>query len=138
MYHSFLHNNSQESGRAGRDGKKSYCRIYFCKSAVSSISFLLKKDIEKKPDSKQAKSAIKEFQRMVEHCESINCRHLLFTNYFNDKEKPQCKELCDVCKNRKKTELALETFHKLSLNHYSNAIEPDADFTADLYEGKRT
>lgn len=97
---------------------------------------MLKKDLEKKPENKLAKSAIKEFYKMVEHCESINCRHLLFTNYFNDKEKPKCAGLCDVCLNRKKAEQALETFHKLSMNFYSNAIEVDAQSASDLYEGK--
>lgn len=96
---------------------------------------MLKKELEKKPDSVLAKSAIKEFQLVVQHCESVTCRHMLFSNYFGDKKKPKCEGLCDVCRNPKKAAQALETFHKLSLNYYSNAIEVDASYASDLYEG---
>lgn len=127
----------QESGRAGRDGKQSYCRIYYCKSAVKSIDFLLNKDLQKKPDSAKAKQSIKDFHRMVAYCESLECRHSLFSKYFDDSDKLLCKRNCDVCKDPKKAKQTLETFHKLSLNHYSNAIESNPD-TSDLYEGGRS
>lgn len=125
----------QESGRAGRDGKQSFCRIYYCRSAVKSITFLLQKDLQKKPDNVRCKRAIKDFEKIIDYCESIECRHLLFSKYFGDKETPKCNGRCDVCKDPKNAKKSLELFQRLSLNHYSSAVE-DVD-TSDLYGGGR-
>lgn len=128
----------QESGRAGRDGKQSYCRLYYCRQEVKSISFLLNQDANKNPLNVRAKQSMKEFDKLVNHCESVSCRHLLFTKYFGDDKEPDCKRRaqCDVCKDRKKVEKSLETFNQLSVSGFASKIQTDFD-TSDMYGGGR-
>lgn len=128
----------QESGRAGRDGKLSYCRVYYCRQEVKSINFILNMNLQKAPENTKAQRSVKEFEKLVEHCESLRCRHLLFSQYFGDAT-PDCKkrQLCDVCKDVKKAEKKLDEFHRLSMNGFNSKMDYDFNDTSDLYEGKR-
>lgn len=102
---------------------------------MKSIDYLLKMESSKDPKNERSKRAQKDFEQIVDHCQSISCRHQLFSKYFNDDEMPNCKRRCDVCKDRKKAEKALEYHQQLSMNYYSAAMVTGSG--ADLYGGGR-
>lgn len=114
-----LANYYQESGRAGRDGAQSYCRLYFAQSDVSAITFLLRKDMDPEANDQfrdkygaeawarkqaTAKAAMERFERMVQYCRNkCKCRHMILASEFSLDQDAKgalargCGESCDYC-----------------------------------------
>jgi ATP-dependent DNA helicase Q5 len=82
----------QESGRAGRDGRQSYARIYYSTDERDAVEFL----INKKNQDSTLETDNTSFKLMVMYCESMNCRHASFSKYFEDSGQ-DCIKSCDVC-----------------------------------------
>ncbi|CAD6198546.1 unnamed protein product [Caenorhabditis auriculariae] len=116
----------QEAGRAGRDGKRSFCRIYHSKSDRQTLNFHVSGDIGKlKERMKKKKATGKEeeqikalqngFEKMIDYCETPQCRHVAIAKFFDDSDARPCSKNCDFCTDPKSTKRMTENYQSLSV-----------------------
>ena len=91
-----LEHYQQETGRAGRDGLKSYCYLFY-----GSNEYRLQRGWVE--DSPNAEVMIKKLNSMYDYCQSFACRHKKLVEYFDQQYVlPSC-EACDFCNGEVET-----------------------------------
>lgn len=83
----------QETGRAGRDGLKSDCILFFNYGDKIKIEYF----IRQKSNLREQEIAYKKLKEMTGYCESDVCRRKVLLGYFGeDFDDPNCGA-CDIC-----------------------------------------
>jgi len=89
----------QETGRAGRDGERSDCILFFSYGDKRKIEYF----IEQKGDETEKLIAYKKLHDMVNFCESRTCRRRILLNYFSEEYHETNCGNCDNCLEPKET-----------------------------------
>ncbi|EEH47654.2 uncharacterized protein PADG_03738 [Paracoccidioides brasiliensis Pb18] len=88
----------QETGRAGRDGKRSGCYLYYGFQDTGPLRHMIDKG---EGSFEQKKRQRQMLRHVVQFCENeSDCRRVQILAYFNEKFEPEnCNRSCDNCKS---------------------------------------
>jgi ATP-dependent DNA helicase RecQ len=129
-----LETYSQETGRAGRDGKRSDCILFFSRGDLVKLESLIAKD----GDDAQNSVARKKLRQIAEFCENRACRRKMLLEYFGEMyEEPNCCG-CDNCLNPRETIDGTEEARKIAACISQLVERYGVRYTSEVLHGSRS
>ena len=106
----------QEVGRAGRDGKLSFCFMFYSKQDVKINSFLIENSQNKELKEKELKvlkaKQYKNLNEIIDFCKFKGCYKQYILDYFDEKSKP-CVNFCGNCKRNSYKKIKFKFLYKI-------------------------
>lgn len=90
----------QESGRAGRDGSKADCILFYQYKDKKTLEMMIRKS-SNNPSSQATRRKIDQLYSCLRYCEdTFECRRTLQLQFFGELfDKGKCNKTCDNCRN---------------------------------------
>lgn len=129
----------QETGRAGRDGKKSGCYLYY----GYGDTYQLKKMIDDGEGSVEQKERQHRMLRnVVQFCENrSDCRRVQILSYFSEQfPREECNATCDNCRSNSNPETKDVTDYAANAIRLVQRIEQDVTLLhcVDIFRGSKS
>jgi len=121
----------QETGRAGRDGLKSDCILFFSYGDKIKQEYF----INKIHNEEYRKIATRKMWDMINYCKSERCRRINLLGYFGERYNDGNCGMCDVCMPGMKTEREVTiAVNDEMLKKKKSAVSDYTVFDKDLFE----
>jgi len=90
----------QESGRAGRDGDKADCILFYAYKDKKILEMMIRGSA-KNSNSVDVKRKVDQLYTCVRYCEDVfRCRRTMQLEFFGEKfDRSKCKQTCDNCRH---------------------------------------
>lgn len=120
----------QETGRAGRDGLKSDCILFFSYGDKIKHEYFINKI-----ESEQYRQiAYKKMRGMLDFCASKDCRRKYLLNYFGEKYDIHNCNMCDVCAPPEKADAVSYLKSEIKISKAKKSFVADSEYDQKLFE----